>query len=75
MSVKFKEPPPNEELSGYNVTKGVRLDDEMYKWLQLICVYEKKRVGTIIRDWVHEKIRVYGRNPDFKRWLKLMKKE
>ena len=58
------------ELAGYNVTKSVRIDEEMAKRLEKIGLYEKARPGTLLRMWVHDKIQVYYRNPNFKRWLK-----
>ena len=58
------------ELAGYNVTKSVRIDEEMAKRLEKIALYEKARVGTLLRMWIHDKIQTYYRNPKFKRWLK-----
>ena len=58
------------EESGYNVTKSIRIDEEMAKRLEKIALYQKARVGTLMRMWVHDKIRTFYRNPDFKRWLK-----
>ena len=60
------------ELAGYNVPKTVRIDEEMEKELRKIAIYEKKKLGTLLRDWMHEKIRTYRRNPDYKRWLKML---
>jgi len=58
------------EFAGYNVTKSVRIDAEMAKWLEKIALYEKVRPGTLMRMWIQEKIMTYRRNPHFKRWLK-----
>ena len=58
------------EVAGYNVTKTIRIDEEMEKRLQKIGLYEKAKPGTLMRMWIHGKIRTYYRNPDFKRWLK-----
>jgi len=60
------------ELAGYNVTKSVRIDEEMAKRLEKIALYEKASVGTLMRMWVHDKILTYYRNPKFKRWLKML---
>lgn len=58
------------EESGYNVTKSVRIDEEMAKRLEKIALYKKARVGTLLRMWTHDKIRTFYRNPEYKRWLK-----
>ena len=58
------------ELMGYNVTKSIRIDDEMAKKLQKITLFEKTKEGTLLRQWIHHKIMTYYKNPDFKRWLK-----
>lgn len=58
------------ELAGYNVTKSVRIDEEMEKRLRRIAIYEKVSPATLMRMWTEDKIRTYYRNPDFKRWLK-----
>ena len=58
------------ELAGYNVTKSVRIDEEMAKRLEKISLYEKARPATLLRMWIHDKIQTYYRNPNFKRWLK-----
>lgn len=58
------------KLAGYNVTKSVRIDEEMARKLEKIALYEKVRAGTLLRMWIHSKIETYYRNPNFKRWLK-----
>jgi len=58
------------ETAGFNVTKSVRIDEEMEKRLGKIALYEKVSPGTMMRMMIEDKIRVYYRNPDFKRWLR-----
>lgn len=60
------------ELAGMNVPKTVRIDEEMEKELRKIAVYEKKKMGAMLRDWIYDKIRTYHRNPDYKRWLRII---
>lgn len=57
-----------EGLSGRNVSVSVRIDDEMNREINLIALYERARVGHLLRLWVHEKIRSFCHRPDFKRW-------
>jgi len=61
------------ELSGYNVTKSVRIDEEMEKRLEKIALYEKSKAATLLRMWVQDKILTYYRNPQYKRWLKQLR--
>jgi len=63
----MKEQP---ELSGYNVTKSVRIDEQDAEELQKIALYEQARPGTLIRMWVHDKVETYRRNPNYQRWNK-----
>lgn len=58
------------ELSGFNVTRSLRIDEEMAKKLKNVAIFEKMREGTLLRQWIHEKIRTYYRNPEFKQWVK-----
>jgi len=59
------------ELAGFNVAKTVRIDAEMEKDLRKIGLFYKKKPGTLMRDWLYEKIRTTKRNPEYKRWLKI----
>lgn len=54
------------------MNKTVRIDAEMEKKLGKIALFEKSKPGTLMRQWTHDKIRVYYRNPEFKRWLKML---
>jgi len=58
------------ELTGYNVTKSLRIDEEDAKELQKIALFEKARPGTLLRMWIHDKVETYRRNPEYKRWDK-----
>jgi hypothetical protein len=44
-------------------------DWQTMKDLDLIAAYERKKRGPLMRDILVEKIRVYQRNPAFKRFL------
>ena len=44
-------------------------DHQTMKDLDLIAAYERKKRGPLMRDILVEKIRVYQRNPMFKRFL------
>lgn len=61
------------ELAGYNVTVSVRIDAEMEKRLQKIALYEKGRVGTILRMWIQDKVLTYYRDPKFQHWLRQLR--
>lgn len=58
------------KMAGFNVPKTVRIDAEMDKDLQKIGLFKKKKPGTLMRDWIYEKIRTTKRNPEYKRWLR-----
>ncbi len=60
------------ELAGFNVPKTVRIDAEMEKDLRKIAIFRKKKPGTLMREWIYDKIRTTKRNPEYKRWLKLL---
>lgn len=57
--------------SGVNITVSLRIDEETAKEVKKIALYERAKPGTLMRMWVQDKVRVYRRNPDYKRWLKL----
>lgn len=61
------------ELAGYNVTVSVRIDAEMEKKLQKIALYEKARVGTMLRMWIQDKVLTTYRDPKFQHWLRQLK--
>lgn len=54
------------------MNKTLRIDEEMNNKLRKIALFEKSKAGTLMRKWIHDKIRVYYRNPEFKRWLKML---
>lgn len=60
------------ELAGFNIPKTVRIDAEMDKDLRRMALFYKKRPGTLMRDWIYDKIRVTKRNPEYKRWAKML---
>ena len=57
------------DLMGFNVNVSVRIDEEMKQKLHIISLFTKIKEGSLLRQWTHEKIRVFYRNPEFKRWL------
>lgn len=59
-----------EGLSGRNVTVSVRFDNEDVAEIDKIALFERARPGLLLRLWIHEKIRSFTHNRDFKKWLK-----
>jgi hypothetical protein len=53
----------------------VKIDWDIRKKLHLIAAFEHKKPATLARDILVEKIRVYERNPAFKRFLKQLEAE
>jgi len=64
-----------EELEsvGFNVSITIRIDEGDMKRLQKICLYERTKRGALLRRWVHERIRSFYHNPDYKRWERDLK--
>jgi hypothetical protein len=54
----------------YPLNLSVKIDWDIRKKLHLIAAFEHKKPATLARDILIEKIRVYERNPAFKRFLK-----
>jgi len=61
------------EVAGFNVSITVRIDDEDAKKLDKIALYERTKRGALIRRWIHERIRTFYHNPEYKRWLRDLK--
>jgi len=49
---------------------ATKIDWETIHELEDIALYEKKRRATLVRDIILEKVRVYSRNPTYKRFKK-----
>ena len=49
---------------------ATKVDWETIRELEDIALYEKKRRATLVRDIIFEKVRVYSRNPAYKRFKK-----
>ena len=49
---------------------ATKVDWETIRELEDIALYEKKRRATLVRDIILEKVRVYSRNPAYKRFKK-----
>lgn len=58
----------------YPIGLSVKIDWEIREKLQLIAAFEHKKPSTLARDILVEKIRVYERNPAFKRFLKQLER-
>ena len=58
-------PPKSRQTVGLTIWT----DYQTMKDLDLIAAYERKKRGPLMRDIMVEKIRVYQRNPAFKRFL------
>jgi len=54
----------------YNLTRSLRIDDEMSKELDIIALFEKTKASTLMRMWVQDRILAYKQNPKYKRWKK-----
>ena len=52
----------------FTIPLTVKVDVEIYLMLGLIGDFEHKKRGTLARDILVEKIKVYERNPAFKRF-------
>lgn len=61
---------PVDSFIKYSVTMTVRLDEETARDLKPIALFERKRVGTLVRDILVEKVQVYSRRPEYKKWRK-----
>lgn len=59
----------------YPLNLSVKIDWDIRKKLFLIAAFEHKKPATLARDILVEKIRVYERNPAFKRFLKQLEAE
>lgn len=52
---------------------ATKVDWETIRELDDIAFYERKKRGTLVRDIILEKIRVYQRNPAYKRYKRDLK--
>jgi hypothetical protein len=59
----------------YPLNLSVKIDWDIRNKLDLIAAFEHKKPATLARDILVEKIRVYERNPAFKRFLKQLEAE
>jgi len=58
----------------YPLTISVRITRDMRSRLDIIAAYEATKPSTLARREILSMIRRYQRNPQFKRWLKDVKK-
>lgn len=54
----------------FNLTKSLRIDEEMVGELEFIALFEKTKPGTLMRMWIQDRILAYRQNPMYKRWRK-----
>jgi hypothetical protein len=59
-----------KKVSKYSEQLNVKLSPEMRMMLDVVCKFETAKPSELIRLWVREKLHIYFRNPQFKRWLK-----
>jgi hypothetical protein len=67
----------SEELAGikvrpihYTISVSIKIDYDTLKELDLMAAFERKKRGTMLRDFLIEKCRTYERYPAFKRFLR-----
>ena len=59
----------------YPVPQTVHLDWETRNELDIIALFERKKVGPLMRDVIIQKVQVYLRNPAYKRFKKQLEEE
>lgn len=64
---------PVPEKAKQNIGLTVWADHRTCKDLELIAAYERMKRGPLMRMILIEKIKVYRRNPAFKRFLKQLR--
>lgn len=52
----------------YPITVGFKLDWETRQELDIIALFDRKKVATWVRDTVISAVRRYQRNPQYKRF-------
>jgi len=57
----------------YPVQVNTRVDGETLRALDLISLFERRRRSELIREWIQSKILTYYRNPQFNKFLRMMK--
>lgn len=63
------------EDTKYTAQVNVKLSPEYRIMLEVVAKFETRRLSELVREWVMDKMRVYGRNPQFRRWLKFHPEE
>lgn len=60
------------KLSGisYPWVTTIRLDDETWRELRIIALFERKKTATLLRDFTIDKVQAYQRNPTYNRFKK-----
>lgn len=61
---------PSVKKVSYPNINTVRLDDSTQRELDVLAVYERKRLGTLLRDLIIDKVQEYVRNPTYNRFKK-----
>lgn len=52
----------------FPITVGVKIDWETRKELDIIAFFDRKKVGTWIRDLIVDAVKRYQRNPQYKKF-------
>jgi len=52
----------------YPITVGVKIDHETREELDIIALFDRKKVGTWLRDLIVDAVKRYQRNPQYKRF-------
>jgi hypothetical protein len=63
---------PARKTVKFNIPLTIKVDMDILRTLDIIALFEKKKRATLSRDILVEKIQVYGRNPAYKRFVKLL---
>jgi len=59
----------------YPIPQTIHIDWETRKELDIIALFERKKVGPLMRDIIIDKVKVYLRNPAYKRFKKQLEEE
>ena len=52
----------------YPITVGVKVDPETREELDIIALFDRKKVGTWLRDLIVDAVKRYQRNPQYKKF-------
>ena len=64
-----------KQVVGYPYIVGVRVDEETREELDIIALFDRKKVSTWIRDLIVSAVKRYQRNPQYKRFKRELEKK